>query len=155
MYILGLNAYHGDAAAALIKDGQLVAAVEEERFRRIKHCAGFPTQSIQYCLRAAGIDIEQVEHVGISRDPSAHLHKKVLAAARRAVGGGQWAVGRQKAGGRKQEAEGSELYSVGVVDEEADGTSALPADSRLGVLDGETKGAAGNGNGHRPGLRQL
>ena len=89
MYILGLNAYHGDAAAALIKDGQLIAAVEEERFRRIKHCAGFPTQSIQYCLRVAGIDIEQVEHVGISRDPSAHLHKKVLAAARRAVGGGQ------------------------------------------------------------------
>jgi carbamoyltransferase len=97
MYILGLNAYHGDAAAALIKDGQLVAAAEEERFRRIKHCAGFPTQSIQYCLRTAGIDIEQVEHVGISRDPSAHLHKKVLAAARRAVGGGQWAVGRKKA----------------------------------------------------------
>jgi carbamoyltransferase len=102
MYILGINAYHGDAAAALIKDGRLVAAVEEERFNRIKHCAGFPTESIRYCLRAAGIDIEQVEHVGISRDPSAHLHKKVLAAAtraarqavggRRAVGGGQWAV---------------------------------------------------------------
>src|SRR3981081_1739937 len=65
MYILGTNAYHGDAAAALIKDGQLVAAAEEERFRRIKHCAGFPTQSIQYCLPTAGIDIEQVEHVGI------------------------------------------------------------------------------------------
>src|SRR5713101_8382068 len=95
MYILGINAYHGDASAALIKDGRIVAAVEEERFNRIKHCAGFPAQSIQYCLREAGIDIEQVEHVGISRDPSAHLHKKVLAAARRAVGGGQWAVGRK------------------------------------------------------------
>src|SRR6266850_135007 len=153
MYILGLNAFHGDAAAALIRDGRLIAAVEEERFRRIKHCAGFPTQSIQYCLRAAGIDIEQVEHVGISRDPSAHLHKKVLAAARRAVGGGQWAVGRKKEVGSKQKAEGSELGSVGVVDEEADGTSAFPAGSSLAVSEGleirETKGVAGNGNGHR------
>ena len=83
MYILGINAYHGDAAAALIKDGRLVAAVEEERFNRIKHCAGFPAQSIQYCLRTAGIDIEQVDHVGISRDPSAHLHQKVLFAVRK------------------------------------------------------------------------
>src|SRR5712691_55250 len=133
MIILGINAYHGDAAAAIVGDGELIAAVEEERFNRIKHCAGFPTQSIQYCLRAAGINIEQVEHVGISRDPSAHLHKKVLAAARRAVGGGQWAVGRKKAVGSKQKAEGNELSSVGVVDEGADGTSALPAGSSLGV----------------------
>src|SRR6266550_9109236 len=156
MYILGLNAYHGDAAAALIKDGRLIAAAEEERFNRIKHCAGFPTQSIEYCLRAAGIDIEQVEHVGISRDPSAHLHKKVLAAARRAVGGGQWA---KKAVGSKHKAGGVELNTVGIIDEEADGTSAFPADS-LAVLEGmeirETKSAAGNGNGHGPGLaRQL
>src|SRR5882762_9519581 len=115
MYILGLNAYHGDAAAALIKDGQLVAAVEEERFNRIKHCAGFPTQSIQYCLRAAGIGIEQVEHVGISRDPSAHLHKKVLAAARRAVGSGQWAVGRKKEVSSNQKAAGSAVNTVGII----------------------------------------
>src|SRR5947209_11151360 len=52
-------------------------------FNRIKHCAGFPTQSIQYCLRAAGVRIEEVDHIGISRDPSAHLHKKILFAARR------------------------------------------------------------------------
>jgi carbamoyltransferase len=160
MYILGLNAYHGDAAAALIKDGQLVAAAEEERFNRIKHCAGFPTKAIQYCLRAAGIDIEQVEHVGISRDPSAHLHKKVLAAARRAVGSGQWAVGRRKAVSSKQKAEGIELNSVGVVDEDADLASALSFGGGSAVLDGleirQTKGAAGNGNGHGPGwARQL
>ena len=86
MYILGINAYHGDAAAAIVRDGELIAAVEEERFNRIKHCAGFPTQSIQYCLRAAGIGIEEVDHVGISRDPSAHLQKKVLFAARRLRG---------------------------------------------------------------------
>ena len=42
MIIVGLNAYHGDVSAALVRDGQLIAAIEEERFRRIKHCAGFP-----------------------------------------------------------------------------------------------------------------
>src|SRR5947207_15544759 len=85
MIILGLNAYHGDAAAAIIRDGELIAAVEEERFNRIKHCAGFPTESVRYCLATAGIEIEEVEHIGISRDPSAHLHKKILFAATRAV----------------------------------------------------------------------
>jgi carbamoyltransferase len=83
MYILGINAYHGDAAAAIIKDGRLIAAVEEERFNRIKHCAGFPEQSIRYCLEAAGVRLEEVDHIGISRDPSAHLHKKILYAASR------------------------------------------------------------------------
>src|SRR5688572_28239531 len=96
MYILGINAYHGDAAAAIIKDGQLIAAVEEERFNRVKHCAGFPAESVRYCLHTAGIGIEQVDHIGISRDPSAHLHKKVVFAATRAA--------RQMAGGRKPEA---------------------------------------------------
>lgn len=83
MYILGINAYHGDASAAIIKDGRLIAAVEEERFNRIKHCAGFPEQSIRYCLDAAGVRVEEVDHIGISRDPSAHLHKKILYAASR------------------------------------------------------------------------
>src|SRR5215510_8455312 len=87
MYILGINAYHGDASAAIIKDGKLLAAVEEERFNRIKHCAGFPTESVRYCLSVAGIRIEDVEHIGISRDPSAHLHKKILFAAKRAATG--------------------------------------------------------------------
>jgi carbamoyltransferase len=83
MYILGINAYHGDAAAALIKDGRLVAAAEEERFNRVKHCAGFPAAALRYCLAEAGITISDVDHIGISRDPSAHLHKKVLFAAKR------------------------------------------------------------------------
>jgi carbamoyltransferase len=94
MIILGINAYHGDAAAALIKDGRIVAAVEEERFNRVKHCAGFPAAAVRYCLQAAGISIEEVAHVGISRDPSAHLHKKILFAATRAAKQSrQWAVG--------------------------------------------------------------
>src|SRR5216117_2326226 len=111
MYILGINAYHGDAAAALIKDGRIVAAVEEERFNRVKHSAGFPAEAVRYCLRTAGIDIEAVDHIGISRDPSAHLHKKILFAASRAakeIGGrgrGQEAESRrQPADGRPQEA---------------------------------------------------
>lgn len=85
MYILGINAYHGDASAAIIHDGKLIAAVEEERFNRIKHCAGFPEHAIRYCLNTAGITVEDLDHVGISRDPSAHLHKKVLFAASRAA----------------------------------------------------------------------
>jgi carbamoyltransferase len=95
MIILGINAYHGDAAAALIKDGLIVAAAEEERFNRVKHCAGFPAAALRYCLAAAGITIKDVDHIGISRDPSAHLHKKILFAASRAAKG---TVGRRRKG---------------------------------------------------------
>src|SRR5204862_4864049 len=105
MYILGINAYHGDAAAALIKDGQIVAAVEEERFNRVKHCAGFPAEAVRSCLRAAGIGIEEVAHIGVPRDPSAHLYKKILfAASRAAKQSRQWAESRrQTADGRRQD----------------------------------------------------
>jgi carbamoyltransferase len=85
LYILGINAYHGDASAAIVRDGELLAAVEEERFNRCKHCAGLPVEAIKYCLATAGIPLEDVEHIGISRDPSAHLHKKILYAATRAA----------------------------------------------------------------------
>ena len=95
MYILGINAYHGDAAAAIVCDGELIAAVEEERFNRVKHCAGFPTQSIEYCLHAAGVSIEQVEHLGISRKPAARLHKRLFAAGQRLVNRKSIAVGDQ------------------------------------------------------------
>lgn len=78
MYILGINAYHGGASACLIRDGVLVAAAEEERFRRIKYWAGFPSQAISFCLAEAGITAYDLDHIGISRDPSANLMKKVL-----------------------------------------------------------------------------
>ena len=78
MIILGLNAFHGDSSAALIKDGVLVAAVEEERFRRIKHWAGFPSQAIAYCLREAGVTLADVDHVAVNQDSNAHLGKKLL-----------------------------------------------------------------------------
>ncbi len=83
MYILGINAYHGDASAALIKDGQLLAAVEEERFNRKKHCAGFPAAAIEYCLNVGGVPVHELDHIAISRDPSAHLHKKILFSVKR------------------------------------------------------------------------
>jgi carbamoyltransferase len=78
VYILGINAYHGDVSAALLRDGVLVAAVEEERFRRIKHWAGFPTMAIRSVLAEAGIQGADVEHVAISRAPMAHLARKAL-----------------------------------------------------------------------------
>lgn len=77
MFILGLNAYHGDSSACLIKNGQLIAAVEEERFRRIKHWAGLPTESIRYCLEEAGITLDQVDVIAINQDAKANLWKKI------------------------------------------------------------------------------
>jgi carbamoyltransferase len=73
--ILGLNAFHGDASAALLVDGQLVAALEEERLNRVKHWAGFPALAAKACLDQAGGSA--VEHVAISRDPRAHFWAKV------------------------------------------------------------------------------
>jgi len=74
--ILGINAYHADVSAVLVRDGELVAAVEEERFRRVKHVAGFPTQAIHACLEMGGIKGADVHHVGVSRNPRAHLARK-------------------------------------------------------------------------------
>jgi carbamoyltransferase len=77
MYILGLNAYHGDSAACVFKDGKLIAATEEERFKRVKHWAGFPSESVKFCLDECGITIEDVDFITISRDPSANIYKKI------------------------------------------------------------------------------
>jgi carbamoyltransferase len=83
MHILGINAYHGGASACLIRDGQLVAAAEEERFSRIKYQAGFPRQAIRYVLAEGAIAPADLDHIGISRRPSANLVKKALFAFRR------------------------------------------------------------------------
>ncbi len=69
MKILGLNAYHGDSAACLFVDGKLIAAAEEERFRRIKHWAGLPTSAINYVLEEAKLRLEEVDHIAINRKP--------------------------------------------------------------------------------------
>jgi carbamoyltransferase len=78
MVILGLNAYHGDSSAAIIVDGKLIAAIEEERICRIKHWAGFPSESIKWCLSYAGLEIKDVDYVAVSRNPWAMMHKKLL-----------------------------------------------------------------------------
>ena len=75
--ILGINAFHGDASASLVIDGQLIAAVEEERFNRIKHWAGFPSESIRWCLEAGGIKAADLEHVAISFSPRANAGKRL------------------------------------------------------------------------------
>ncbi|HEY6111378.1 MAG TPA: carbamoyltransferase C-terminal domain-containing protein [Chthoniobacterales bacterium] len=77
MTILGLNAYHGDSAACLVVDGKVVAAAEEERFRRIKHWAGLPTNAIDYCLRAGRLELRDVDHIAINRQPGVNNWRRL------------------------------------------------------------------------------
>src|SRR4030095_16448293 len=83
MIILGLNAFHADSSAALIRDGELIAAAEEERFRRVKHWAGFPSQAIAYCLREAGLALSDVQHVAVNQDNRANVLRKLAYLAAR------------------------------------------------------------------------
>jgi carbamoyltransferase len=77
MTILGLNAYHGDSAACLFVDGKLVAAAEEERFRRVKHWAGLPTEAIDYCLREGRLTWRDVDHIAINRKPGVNNWRRL------------------------------------------------------------------------------
>jgi len=77
MIVLGINAYHGDSAACVLRDGVLIAAAEEERFRRIKHWAGLPTEAARWCLDAAGVSLGDVGHIAVNHDPSANLWRKL------------------------------------------------------------------------------
>ncbi len=77
MIVLGINAFHGDSAACLVRDGELLAAAEEERFRRIKHWAGFPSEAIRYCLEEAGVGLDAVDVVALNQDAKANLGKKI------------------------------------------------------------------------------
>lgn len=86
MIIVGINAYHGDASAVILRNGELLAAVEEERFRRVKHWAGFPSLAIRTCLEIARVSPEEVDCFAISRNPRAHLWRKVWFAARHRPG---------------------------------------------------------------------
>jgi carbamoyltransferase len=82
MNILGINAYHGNASAALVCDGKLIAAVEEERFNRVKYAAGFPAAAIRYCLNVAGVTLSDIDHVAVPRNPYARLGTKLWYAMR-------------------------------------------------------------------------
>lgn len=77
-YILGINSFHGDASACIIKDGVLLGAAEEERFLRIKHWAGFPKESIKYCLDEAGISLSEISTIAINSDPKSNYFKKII-----------------------------------------------------------------------------
>jgi carbamoyltransferase len=84
--ILGINAYHGDASAALVVDGQLVAAVEEERYTRLKHDTAFPHHAIRFCLETAGIAPREIDHIALSRDPFANLGRRISHAVKDRAG---------------------------------------------------------------------
>ena len=84
--ILGLNAFHGDASACLLRDGVMVAAAEEERFRRVKHWAGFPSEAIRFCLDQAGIGLAQLDHVAVNQDSKANLGRKLAFTLRQRPG---------------------------------------------------------------------
>ena len=75
---LGINCYHANAAAALVRGGHVVAAVEEERFNRIKHSAGFPLDAIRYCLRQGGIDLREVDAIAVGMKPIDHVQEEIL-----------------------------------------------------------------------------
>jgi carbamoyltransferase len=82
MIILGINAYHANASAAIVVDGELIAAAEEERFNRVKYAAGLPVQAIRYCLAEAGATLAQAEHIAIPRNPWARMGTKLRYALR-------------------------------------------------------------------------
>ncbi len=86
MIILGINAYHADSSAAIFVDGKLVAAIEEERFKRVKHWAGFPEESILFCIKEAGVRFEEVDHFAIGRDSRAKFLRKLRYLARNLSG---------------------------------------------------------------------
>ena len=69
MYILGISCYYHDSAACLLKDGRIIAAAQEERFSRIKHDQEFPISAARYCLKEAGITIDDVDYVGFYDKP--------------------------------------------------------------------------------------
>lgn len=83
MHVLGINAYHAGASACLLRDGIVVAAVEEERLNRQKYWAGFPAESVRKCLEMGGIAPQELDHIAVSRDPNANFLRKAFWAVRR------------------------------------------------------------------------
>src|ERR1700678_1712822 len=82
MIILGINAYHANSSAAIVADGKLLAAVEEERLNRVKYAAGLPARAIRYCLDQAGVKLSEVDHIAIPRNPWARMGTKLRFAMR-------------------------------------------------------------------------
>ena len=108
MIIVGINAYHADSSAAIFVNGKMIAAIEEERFRRVKHWAGFPELAIAFCLQEAGIGFEAVDYWAIGRDPKAKFFKKLLYLAKN-PGGSFAAIKDRLANSKKVASIGEEL----------------------------------------------
>ncbi|HEX4957158.1 MAG TPA: carbamoyltransferase C-terminal domain-containing protein [Lacibacter sp.] len=115
MTVLGINAYHADSSAAIFVDGVMIAAIEEERFRRVKHWAGFPSMAVDFCLKEAGVTLEEVDHIAIGRDPWAKLGKKLLFLAKN-PGGGWAAVKNRLSNAKKVASLEEEFLNIAHVD---------------------------------------
>ena len=85
MIVLGLNVFHGDSSACIIKDGVLISAIEEERFTRVKHTAGFPIQAIKSCLSESKIKIDEIDYITLNRNPNLRIIKKIIYAITRGL----------------------------------------------------------------------
>lgn len=123
MIILGINAYHADSSAAIFVNGKMIAAIEEERFRRVKHWAGFPELSVAFCLKEAGIGYADVDYFAIGRDPKAKFFKKLLYLAKNPRGSFSAIKNRL--------INSKEIMSIG---EELSRLSTLPADTFTGKI---------------------
>ena len=123
LIILGINAYHADSSAAIFVNGRLIAAMEEERFRRVKHWAGFPELAIDFCLKEAGIGYEDVDHYAIGRDPKAKFFKKLLYLAKNP--GGSFAAIKDRFANSKK---------VASIDQELSRISGLQVDRFTGKI---------------------
>ena len=78
MKILGLNVFHADTSACIIKDGKLIAAVEEERFTRIKHFTGFPKNSIDFCLKEGNLRLNELDLISVNYNKNYNLNEKLI-----------------------------------------------------------------------------
>ena len=78
MIILGLNVFHADTSACLVKDGKLIAAVEEERFTRIKHFTGFPKNSINFCLKEGCVKLEDIDYICVNYNTNYNFKEKLI-----------------------------------------------------------------------------
>ena len=123
LIILGINAYHADSSAAIFVNGRLIAAMEEERFRRVKHWAGFPELAIAFCLQEAGIGYADVDHYAIGRDPKAKFFKKLLYLAKNP--GGSFAAIKDRFANSKK---------VASIDQELSRISGLQVDRFTGKI---------------------
>ena len=123
MIILGINAYHADSSAAIFVNGRMIAAIEEERFTRVKHWAGFPELAIAFCLKEAGIGYADVDYYAIGRDPKAKFFKKLLYLAKNP--GGSFATVKDRLSNSKK---------VASIDAELARLSGLPANTFTGKI---------------------